>query len=161
MADLRELIIGLGMADVRSLLQSGNVVFRSGTSNTAQLERTLQSATARRLGVETDFFVRTAAELKTIITGNPFPREAARDPAHLLVVFLKKAPEAPDVRALRRAIVGREVARVKGRHAYIVYPDGIGRSRLTNALIEKSLGTSGTGRNWRTVLKLEALAGNL
>jgi len=60
--------------------------------------------------------------------------------------------------SLGQAIVGREVIRAGGRHLYIVYPDGIGRSRLTNALIEQKLGTQGTARNWNTVLKLAALA---
>jgi uncharacterized protein (DUF1697 family) len=60
---------------------------------------------------------------------------------------------------LRGAIAGREIVHTEGPHAYIVYPDGIGRSRLTNTLIEKKLGTRGTGRNWNTVLKLGALAG--
>jgi uncharacterized protein (DUF1697 family) len=62
--------------------------------------------------------------------------------------------------ALRAAIRGREVVRADGTHAYAVYPDGIGRSKLTNPLIEKALGTSVTGRNWNTVLKLAALAGS-
>jgi uncharacterized protein (DUF1697 family) len=74
-------------------------------------------------------------------------------------MFLKEAPKRADVTALQRAIKGREVARAKHRHAYVVYPDGIGRSRLTTALIEKKLATRGTGRNWKTVLKLGALAG--
>ena len=63
------------------------------------------------------------------------------------------------VAALQQAIVGREVVQAGGHHAYVVYPDGIGRSRLTSALIEKALGTRTTGRNWNTVLKLDALAG--
>jgi uncharacterized protein (DUF1697 family) len=63
------------------------------------------------------------------------------------------------VSALQGAIKGREQVRVKGRQAYITYPDGIGRSKLTMAVIEKALGTRGTGRNWNTVLKLGDLAG--
>jgi uncharacterized protein (DUF1697 family) len=76
-------------------------------------------------------------------------------------MFLKEAPSREDVIALQTAIKGREVVRAEGRHAYIVYPDGVGRSRLTNALIERKLGTRGTGRNWNTVLKLGALADDL
>ena len=159
MADLRELLAALGLQDVRSLLQSGNVVFRSDVHTAAQLEGVLEHAAAKRLGLETDFFVRTASDWKTIVAGNPFPEEAERDPSHLLVIFLKEAPDRKDVMALQSAITGREVVRAKGRHAYVVYPDGIGRSRLTSALIEKKLGTRGTGRNWNTVLKLGALAG--
>ena len=56
------------------------------------------------------------------------------------------------------AIVGAEIVRAEGRHLYAVYPDGVGRSRLTTQLIEKHLGTRGTGRNWNTVLKLMELA---
>ena len=158
MADLRKLLAGLGMQDVRSLLQSGNVVFRSAARSTAQLERLLENATAKRLGLETDFFVRTLREWRAVVAGNPFTEEARRDPGHLLVVCLKDAPEPDDVKALQRSITGREVFRAGGRHAYVVYPDGVGRSRLTNVRIEKALGTRGTGRNWNTVLKLAALA---
>ena len=74
-------------------------------------------------------------------------------------MLLKSAPDATRVKALQAAIVGPEIVRAKGRHAYIVYPDGMGRSRLTSALIERTLGTRGTARNWNTVLKLGALVG--
>ncbi len=158
MADLRNLLSQLGFHDPRSLLQSGNLVFRSDTRNAAALERILEAEAAKRLGLETDFFVRSAAEWGAIVTGNPFPEEARRDPQHLLVICLKDAPAAGAVRALREAIPGREVVRTDGRAAYIVYPDGVGRSRLTSALLEKKLGTRGTGRNWNTVLKLAAAA---
>ncbi len=76
-------------------------------------------------------------------------------------MVFKRAPKPADVEALRAAITGREVVEAVGAHAYLVYPDGIGRSRLTTALIERTLGTRGTGRNWNTVLKLAALAASL
>ena len=157
MADLRDLLTQLGFVDPRSLLQSGNLLFRSGARSGAQLERLLEKEAASRLALETDLFVRTAAEWQSVIAHNPFRKEAERDPARLVVIFLKDAPSAKAVRALRVAITGPEVVRAAGRHAYIVYPNGTGRSRLTNALIEKHLGTRGTGRNWNTVLKLGAL----
>jgi uncharacterized protein (DUF1697 family) len=159
MADLRAFLTGLGMQDVRSLLQSGNVVFRSAGNSAAQLERTFAAAAAKRLDLEADFFVRTAGEWKAMIAANPFHKEAERDPGHLLVVFLKEAPSPERVAALQSAIKGREVVRAKGRHAFVVYPDGVGRSRLTSTLIEAKLATRSTGRNWNTVLKLAALAG--
>ena len=113
---------------------------------------------ARGLGLEVDFCVRTLSDWKAIITGNPFPQQAERDPSHLLVMCLKEEPDREDVTALQGAIANREVVCAKGRQAYLVYPDGIGRSRLTSALIETKLRTRGTARNWNTVLKLEALA---
>ena len=158
MADLRALLDELGLGNPRSLLQTGNLVFRSNASKTAELERRLEKEARARLGLETDVFVRTAQEWRKAVQGNPFPEEAESDPGHLLVFALREAPKPAAVKALQQAIRGREVVRAKGRHAYVVYPDGIGRSRLTNAVIEKHLGNRGTGRNWNTVLKLQALA---
>jgi uncharacterized protein (DUF1697 family) len=157
MADLRTLLTRLGFSDARSLLASGNLVFRGGTKTGARLERLLEAEAAKRLALETDFFVRTADEWQSVIAQNPFPDAAARDPAHLVVLFLKNVPDMKAVKALQAAITGREVVRAKGAQAYLVYPDGIGRSRLTLPLIEKHLATRGTGRNWNTVLKVGAL----
>lgn len=158
MSDLRELLTVLGFTDPRSLLQSGNLVFRGARRKGAELERLLEGEAEKRLGLRTDFFVRTAEEWKGIVAGNPFRDEAERDPGHLLVVLLKRAPDGEQVEALRASITGPEVVRASGRHLYVVYPAGVGRSRLTNVLIEKKLGTSATGRNWNTVLKLGGLA---
>jgi len=158
MAALRDLLAKLGLGDPRSLLASGNLLFRGGRRTTVQLEKLLETEAARRLGLATDFFVRTGEEWGEIIARNPFPAEAERDPGHLLVMALKAAPTARAVKALQAAITGREVVRAVGAQAYLVYPDGVGRSRLTTALIEKTLGTRGTARNWNTVLKLGALA---
>ena len=160
MADLRAFLTALGFTDARSLLQSGNLVFRGGARTGTPLERLLETEAERRLALQTDFFVRTAAEWKAMVARNPFPAEAERDPGHLLVMFLKDAPAAGSVRALQAAIVGREVVRADGREAYIVFPDGVGRSRLTTAVIARHLGTRCTGRNWNTVLKLAALTGD-
>jgi uncharacterized protein (DUF1697 family) len=158
MPALCALLAEVGMRDSRSLLASGNVVFRSDLRSASKIESVLEKAAAQRLGVATEFFVRAASEWTAIIAGNPFPREATRDPGHLLVMCLKEAPERAAVDALQKAVVGRELVRAKGREAYIVYPDGIGRSRLTIAIIERMLGTRATGRNWNTVIKLDAMA---
>jgi uncharacterized protein (DUF1697 family) len=157
MADLRNLLARLGFEDARSLLQSGNLVFRTNGKTGAQLERLLEAEAAKRFGLETSFLVRSASEWEAIVAHNPFPEEAKRDPAHLVAMVLKDAPKAGAVKALQAAITGREIVRAHGREAYLVYPDGIGPSKLTHALIEKTLGTRGTGRNWNTVLKLDVL----
>jgi len=158
MADLRDLLTRLGLLEPRSLLQSGNLVFRSGPGARAELERLLETEAEKRLRLRTDFFVRTATEWKAVVARNPFRREAERDPSHLLVMFLKNLPDAGSVKAVQAAITGAEAVRAEGRQLYIVYPEGIGRSRLTGTLIEKKLGGRGTARNWNTVLKLAALA---
>jgi uncharacterized protein (DUF1697 family) len=161
MADLRHLAADLGFSDVQSLLQSGNMVFCGAAQATGELERLLEREAEKRLGLQTDFMVRTAEEWGAIIARNPFRDEAARDPSHLVVMVFKDDVIPSRVDALRAAVAGPEVIRAGGRHAYITYPNGIGRSRLTSVLIEKTLGTRGTARNWNTVLKLDALARGL
>jgi uncharacterized protein (DUF1697 family) len=158
MADLCALLTASGFFHVRSLLQSGNLVFRSSARPSAQLEHLLEAEAEKRLALRTIFFVRAAKQWAEVVARNPFPDYAERDPGRLVLVALKDAPDAGTVRALQAAIVGRETLRVDGQHAYVTYPDGQGRSRLTLNLIEKTLGTRGTARNWNTVLKLGAMA---
>ena len=157
MSALRDLMTRLDFADGRTLLQSGNIVFRSAARSTAALERRLEAGTAGQLDLRAEWFVRSATEWQAIMVANPFPEQARRDPARLIVMLLKKAPTASDVAALRKAITGPETVHATGTHAYLTYPTGIGTSRLTTALLESRLGTRGTARNWNTVRRLAAL----
>jgi uncharacterized protein (DUF1697 family) len=161
MADLRTWLAELGFEDVQTLLNSGNAVFRSQNKNGATLEKFLETEFAKRIGSQTDFFVRSVEEWKSIIARNPFSKEARQDPGHLLVVLLKRSPTGEEVEALRAAITGPEILQADGKHAYVYYSAGIGTSKLTTKLIEKKLGTPNTGRNWNTMLKLAALAESL
>ena len=151
MSDLRAVAEGLGFTEVRTLLQSGNLVFEAEGKKAPALEGALKAALRKHHGIETDFLVRSAKELDAIIAANPFRDEAKAAPSRLLVMFLQDHVAATAVQALRDAFKGPEIIGHKGRELYIVYPDGIGRSKLTGSLIEKRLGTRGTGRNWNTV----------
>ena len=159
MSDLRDVLSGMGFADVRSLLQSGNLVFRTDRRLAgASLERMLEAATTKSLGRESPtYMVRSAAEWRAVIDANPFPAAAKRDPSHLLVMFLKTPVAAANVKSLRAAVQGRETIEAIGKQLYVIYPDGVGKSKFTHALIERHLGTRATGRNWNTVLKLSEL----
>jgi uncharacterized protein (DUF1697 family) len=157
MRDLRAMCTDLGLGNVKSLLNSGNLVFQCLARPSGTLESLLESEAKQRLDLHTDFFVRPSEEWKRIIGGNPFPVEARTDPGHLVVMFLKESVDAKVVRTLQAVITGREIVRGEGREVYVVYPDGIGKSRLTNHIIERTLGCRSTGRNWNTVLKLGAL----
>ena len=149
MTDLRALFTELGFSDVATLLQTGNVVFGS-TKPAAAVERLLERAAAKRLGLETDFMVRTAAQWRAIVARNPFPEQARKDPARLVLMVCKEAPG----KALTITGANREIVRASGREIFIVYPDGQGRSRL-------KLGARGTARNWNTVMKLATLSSEL
>jgi uncharacterized protein (DUF1697 family) len=156
MAELRAMCGELGLGDARTVLQSGNVVFRTAIAR-AELEPLLEREAANRFGTTIEFVVRSADEWSALIAANPFTREAADDPAHVVVMCCKRAPEAAALAALTGAIAGREDVRAAGADVYITYPDGIGDSKLTNAVIQRKLGTSGTARNWNTVRKIAAL----
>ncbi len=167
MAELKSLFEELGFPGAGTLLQSGNVLFDAAgrgdlgaPSSTDSLERLLEEESAARLGLQTDYFVRKADEWAQVIAHNPFEREAAEDPSHLVVMVLKNAPSPSDLDALRSVIKGPERVVAWTRHAYITYPAGIGRSKLTIGVIEGKLRTRGTGRNWNTAQKLNALTGN-
>ena len=154
MGDLRRLAARMGLEDPQTLLQSGNLVFRSNARSTGKLELVLEFEVKKRFSVETLIFVRTAEEWRSLVARNPFPEEAERDPGHLAVMFFKDAPDQSAVKALEKIITGPEVIRTEGRQGYVTYPDGFGRSRLTLPVIESRLKTKGTGRNWNTVIKL-------
>src|ERR1041385_852024 len=158
MAALRDLLAKLGFSEAKTLQQSGNIVFNSSGHQGAKLESLLEEKTEKQFKVRVDYFIRTPKEWKEIIAGNPFREEAKADPGHLVVMFLKTAPPATAVQALQAAVRGPEIFQVTGKHAYIFYSEGIGRSKLTSTLIESKLASRGTGRNWNTVLKLWALA---
>lgn len=156
MADLKALAEGLGLKEPRTLLQSGNLVFQSKPSSSAALEKLLEGALAKKLGLTTPVLVRSANEWQQTLEANPFKSEAKDDPGHLLVMPLKAKLEKSALTELTKAIVGRERAKSVGQTLYLVYPDGIGPSKLTAALIEKKIGVSGTARNWNTAQKIAA-----
>jgi uncharacterized protein (DUF1697 family) len=159
MADLRAMLTDLGFEAPRSLLQSGNLVFRSQQSG-ATLEALLEKNAEARLGLATDFLVRTAAEWRAITDANPYAEMAREDPSHLVVMALQAQPDADGLTALRAWIPGRETIEAVGRELFITYPDGIGTSKLTGAVIERRVGSRGTARNWNTVTKLGAVLDN-
>ena len=159
MAQLRDLLQRLGAENPRTLLQSGNAVFAMNTAvSAAALEAKLEQAAQREFGMPVTFMLRTLKEWKSIVAGNPFAAAAQDDPAHLLLLALKSAPTAMAVQGLLDAYRGPETIRVVGRNAYLIYPEGVGRSKLSNALLERKLGVAGTARNWNTICKLAALA---
>src|SRR5262245_20317626 len=94
MSDLRDLLTALRFTNVKSLLQSGNLIFSTDRSTGTALESLLEKETAKRLEVSTDYLIRTAAEWKKAVARNPFPKEAISDPGHLVLMFLKTAPKA-------------------------------------------------------------------
>jgi uncharacterized protein (DUF1697 family) len=154
MAGVKSAFEELGLQNVRTHLQSGNVVFQSDSKDRVRLGKDLEAA----LGIEAKIILRTAAELRKAIAANPLPEDAEREPSHFIVTFLSAKPTAAAMKALRDGYSGPEKMELLGAELYIHYGDGMGRSKLTNALIERKLGVSGTARNWNTVTRLMEMA---
>jgi uncharacterized protein (DUF1697 family) len=157
MADLRELAATLGFGDVETLGQSGNMVL-SGDDTAEQIASRLEDAAKAKLSLSTNFIVRSAAVWRHLIDANPFPNDSKRDPSQWLAMPMLGLPATDGLASLQKTIQGAERVAIDQDTLYAVYPDGIGRSKLTLGLIEKTLGVRTTARNWNTVQKLAVLA---
>jgi uncharacterized protein (DUF1697 family) len=158
MSDLRDVFGKMGFADIQTILQTGNIIFRSEKLSGEKLSARIEQQLVSDLGLQTDMLVRSAEEWVKIVAANPFPDIARDKPNFLVLMPLKTRPAAEVVESLRSAIKGPEMIETDGSQLYISYPAGIGRSKLTNSLIEARLQTRGTGRNWNTVLKIASAA---
>lgn len=157
--DLLGLAKDLGFDDAKTLLASGNLVLWGKGGADADIERRLEEGLEKRMGLRTEFMVRSPAELKAIIAANPFPDVAETRPAQLLVSFLKQPLPAGNVEVLRAAITGRERVEARHKELYIDFIDGIGESMLDRDWKKTKKAPVGTARNWNTVLKLAAMVG--
>lgn len=157
MADLRAACERLRFQNPRTLLNSGNLVVESPDAP-AQVESRLEKGMEKLLGRELEFFVRSSKEWDAIIKTNPYAKEAKADPGRLVLLCFKDKVTPAAVKDLQKKIPGRETLEARGREGYAYYPDGQGQSKFTGALIDRTLGTRCTARNWNTVLKLAAMA---
>jgi uncharacterized protein (DUF1697 family) len=158
MADLKDLYASLGFTNVHTLLQSGNVVFESESAAVDDIADQIESAIEERFGFVSRIMMRTAGEIESVIKSHPFTDEQIAEPSKILVMFLHEPPAEENVQQLRAAHQGPEIFHILGRELYAFYPDGMGRSKLDNVLIERKLKVRGTGRNWNTTHKLHELA---
>ena len=156
MAALRDLLAEAGYEDVRTHLQSGNVVLSSRLS-AAKLKAELERVLAKGLGMDVEVFVRSRAELAKVVEGDPFGKVADNPSRYQVTVLSAKLPAAVK-KELEAAEVAPERVAVRGKEIYAWHPGGFARSPLAKLLSERSLGVSATARNWATVAKLLELA---
>ena len=153
---LRDVYESLGLGDVRTLLQSGNVLFRSGLTDRQRLVKRITQEIERKFDLQVEVILRTLAELASIVDRGPVLSPRA-DKSKLLVMFLSDVPAAAAQDALKawhKSKGLKELLEIRGPEIYLYYPDGVGRSKLTSSVIEGKLETSGTARNWNTLTKL-------
>jgi uncharacterized protein (DUF1697 family) len=161
MAALRTLCGSLGMQDVQTYIQSGNLVFREDGEDPVKLALRLENAIETSFGFRPAVIVRTAAELRKVIAKNPFAGRTGIEPNRLLVVFMDSAPTKQARDQLLSLPCEPEELRINGREVYIYYPLGMAHPKVSLVKIEKTLQCASTGRNWNTVNKLLAMAEEL
>jgi uncharacterized protein (DUF1697 family) len=156
MARLREILAEEGFVDVRTYLQSGNVVL-SADATPAKLAALIEERVSAVTRLPVACVVRTPAQLRRIVAGNPFATEAAALPKTVHVTFLAGPPSKADAAALGKISAGADRWQVAATEVYLHCPNGYGRSKLNNTALERALGVRATTRNWSTVLALHAM----
>lgn len=154
MKELAAMFEHAGCRDVRTYIQSGNVVFAASSALARRLPTQIEAAIEAAFGFAAPVLVRTHAELAALESANPFLAEG-QPPETLHVGFLREAPSGDAQVDTSRAAPDRAL-RV-GRELFLHLPNGVGRSKLTSAFLDRSLGTIVTVRNLRTVRELSAL----
>lgn len=165
MAELRELLASLGHSDVKTYIQTGNIVFTPPHGDVVKLAAELQDAISSSFGVKTFAVVLTRAELAKVIASNPYPDEP--NPKWVHGVFLVADPQQAQRERVAEAVAAvaekgsRDEATIVGRTLYLHTPDGFGTSELAKELLMKNRRdplANGTARNWSTITKLLALS---
>jgi uncharacterized protein (DUF1697 family) len=156
MADLRDMMVGLGHTNVRTLLNSGNVLFQNKRPNVLKIAASIETAINAAFGVSAAVTVITARELDLIVNENPL-RKLADNHARYLVAFVALPRHLEVLRAMLKESWKPDALAITGRAAYLWCATGILESKLLLAFSRKA-GATVTTRNWTTVLKLQAAA---
>ncbi len=155
MKDLAALFTQAGCTEVRTYIQSGNVIFEA-PAGAPKIAATVTANIEKRFGIKIPVIIRTSQQLAQIIRNNPF-LSAVADQRGLHVYFLADSPSAQAVGGLDPARSAPDAFHVRGQEIYLHLPNGMGRTKLTNAYFDSKLSTICTARNWATVRKLSEM----
>ena len=156
MRALTEMFVDVGCEDIRTYIQSGNVVFRADSSLANRLSARITDAIAASFGYRIPVVTRTASDFDRIVRDNPF-LTAGADPAKLHVGFLAESPDPARIAQLDPGRSPPDAFDVRDREVFLHFPAGVARSKLDNAYFDRTLNTVCTIRNWRTVGKLHEM----
>lgn len=160
MDELKLIYQSLGLNNVHSLLQSGNVIFHSNETDRTLLSTQLETAIEEKYGFRPRVILRSLTELQNTVKNTPFNDNRERDPSRLMVTFLLNHPGEQLKQSFQSNRFSPEEVYLINQEVFIYYPEGVLESKLDLKLLEKQLNTSGTTRNWNTVTKLLKLAEN-
>jgi uncharacterized protein (DUF1697 family) len=158
MEALRSIYESAGGEGVRTLLQSGNVVYRTSARDVSGIARKVEAAIEAQLGFRPTVVQRTVEQMRGVVAANPFGELARSEPSKLVVMFLAGSPAEGAEEAARSRHPGPEEFRLAGGELFISYPMGQGQSKMPATLLDRAFGVQMTGRNWNTVVKLLEMA---
>jgi uncharacterized protein (DUF1697 family) len=156
MAELKAVLEKQGLENVRTYIQTGNVVFQSRKGTAQSLTKEIAASVSRKFGFEAKLIVLSVEGLKRAADANPYPKAEAV-PTSLHLFFLATAPKSPDFERMDELKAKSESYVLKDKVFYMYAPQGFGISKLA-ARAERLLGVDATARNWRTVTKMLELA---
>jgi uncharacterized protein (DUF1697 family) len=155
MQDLKSIFESLEFHNVRTYIQSGNVIFAAAEERPLDLQIRIERKLEEVLGYKVTAIIRTARELEQVIQGNPFVGNA--DDGMLYVTFLSEAPTAEAIEQLASYRNGVDDVHVVNREAYLMCRNGYGRTLFSNNFLESKLGVQATTRNWQTVNRIASM----
>jgi uncharacterized protein (DUF1697 family) len=153
MQDLVEMFVKAGCDNVRSFIQSGNVIFSAAPGAPERLPSLISTRITKRFGYKIPLVVRSAEQVGKVLSDNPFLKPGVAE-EELRVLFLADMPASQRVENLDPNRSPPDAFKVRGQEIYLRLPNGAGRTKLTNQYFDSKLGTTSTSRNWRTVTKL-------
>ncbi len=150
MERLRASFESLKLHDVRTYVQSGNVIFRATGGSATRLSQRVHEVMQRDFGFTVPLLLRSVDELNAVMKSNPFLKRRSIDPARLHVTFLSDAPQKADLKGLAALPAGPDEYHLAKREIYLYCPEGYGRTKLSNTALERVLSVVATTRNWKT-----------
>lgn len=158
MERLRATCEALGFKNVRTYIQSGNIVCQAGKLSSDAAARKIEAQVMKDFGFSADVIARTGDEMKQIVMGNPLLKEPGVDTSKLHVVFFSEVPSAEAIKKLEAIVQAPDKVRHRGKEIYFYFPNGVSGSSIWKHNLDRVLGISGTMRNWRTVNTLYEMA---
>jgi uncharacterized protein (DUF1697 family) len=158
METLRASCEALGFKNVKTYIQSGNIVCQAGKLSSDAAARKIEAQIEKNFGFSADVIARTGDEMKNIVMGNPMLKEPGLDTSKLHVVFFSEAPTAEAIKKLEAIVKTPDKVRHKGKEIYFYFPNGVSGSSIWKHSLDRVLGISGTMRNWKTVNTLYEMA---
>jgi uncharacterized protein (DUF1697 family) len=152
MTELSALYWKMGFKDVRTYIQSGNVIFSLDVKTEIQtVASEIESAILKKFNDAIPVLIRTTGEIKKVISANPFSNEKKFDPARLAVIFLYEVPSEEQIEKVKNIDYPPDKFKIIGKEIFIYCPNGFGRTKLYTNFFENKMKVTGTARNWKTI----------